>query len=201
MHQISKSSLLYPIRVVLDRTSSELDRALRHLDPDMFYPSAGSSVPDLPVHTKTNSHISKSSPERSLTQLLNDIQACRWKFFRPRSLLDNSRIEDKKGTPQVEKGGGTPLSNSVSGEAFELNRFQKVNKPNFIHLHNERSPLFPFIFQFTLGVFNKFSLSVIFNVDIPIDFSLEVNCAQSTLSLNKQHCVFTLKGRVQQDHY
>lgn len=148
----------------MDRTSSELDRALRHLDPDMFYPSAGSSVPDLPVHTNTNSHISKSSPERSLTQLLNDIQACRWKFFRPRPLQDNSRSEDKKGTPQVEKGGGTPLSNSVSGEASELNGFRKVDQPNFIHPHNERFPLCPSICQLTLGFFNKFSLSIIFNV-------------------------------------
>ncbi|KTG38841.1 hypothetical protein cypCar_00043503 [Cyprinus carpio] len=102
-------------RVVLDRTSSDLDRALRHLDPDMFYPSADSVVPDLPVHANTNSHNSKLSPQRSLTQLLSDIQACRWKFFHLRPLQDNSRCEDKKGTPQVEKGGATPLSNSVSG--------------------------------------------------------------------------------------
>lgn len=124
---------MFSFRVVLDRASLELDRALRHLDPDMFYPSAGSSVPDLPVHTNTNSHISKSAPDCSLTQLLNDIQACRWKFFRPRPLQDNSRSEDKKGTPQVEKGGRTPLSNSVSGEASELNRIQKVNQLNFVH--------------------------------------------------------------------
>uniref|UniRef100_A0A672SKU8 Enhancer of polycomb homolog n=1 Tax=Sinocyclocheilus grahami TaxID=75366 RepID=A0A672SKU8_SINGR len=112
-------------RVVLDRTSSDLDRALRHLDPDMFYPSADSIVPDLPVHTNTNSHNSRSSPQRSLTLLLSDIQACRWKFFRPRPLQENTRGEDKKGTPQVEKGGVTPLSNIVSGEASELNRIQK----------------------------------------------------------------------------
>uniref|UniRef100_A0A671RRX2 Enhancer of polycomb homolog n=1 Tax=Sinocyclocheilus anshuiensis TaxID=1608454 RepID=A0A671RRX2_9TELE len=103
-------------RVVLDRTSSDLDRALRHLDPDMFYPSADSIVPDLPVHAYTNSQNSKLSPQRSLTQLLSDIQACRWKFFRLRPLQESSRGEDKKGTPQVEKGGATPLSNSVSGE-------------------------------------------------------------------------------------
>lgn len=123
----------------------------------MFYPSAGSSLPDLPVHTNTNSHISKSAPDCSLTQLLNDIQACRWKFFRPRPLQDNSRSEDKKGTPQVEKGGGTPLSNSVSGEASELNRIQKVNQLNFVHPY-KHSPLSPLMF------FNTFSLSIIFNM-------------------------------------
>lgn len=115
------------------------------------------------VHTNTNSHISKSTPDCSLTQLLNDIQACRWKFFRPRPLQDNSKSEDKKGTPQVEKGGGTPLSNSVPGEASELNRIQKVNQLNFVHRH-KRSPLCLCIYQFTLGFFNKFSLSIIFNV-------------------------------------
>lgn len=148
---LSKSTLLYSIRVVLDRTSSDLDRALRHLDPDMFYPSADSVVPDLPVHANTNSHNSKLSPQRSLTQLLSDIQACRWKFFHLRPLQDNSRCEDKKGTPQVEKGGATPLSNSVSGEASELNRIQKVNQLNYNC-------------QFIPGVFNKSSLSIIFNV-------------------------------------
>lgn len=135
----------------MDRTSSDLDRALRHLDPDMFYPSADSIVPDLPVHTNTNSHNSRSSPQRSLTQLLSDIQACRWKFFRPRPLQENTRGEDKKETPQVEKGGATPLSNSVSGEASELNRIQKVNQLNCN-------------FQFIPGFFNKSSLSVFCNV-------------------------------------
>uniref|UniRef100_A0A673I8R4 Enhancer of polycomb homolog n=1 Tax=Sinocyclocheilus rhinocerous TaxID=307959 RepID=A0A673I8R4_9TELE len=117
-------------RVVLDRTSSDLDRALRHLDPDMFYPSADSIVPDLPVHANTNSQNYKLSPQRSLTQLLSDIQACRWKFFRLRPLQENSRGEDKKGTPQVEKGGATPLSNSVSGgyteEQFHSHQQQLV---------------------------------------------------------------------------
>ncbi|XDV30479.1 hypothetical protein PO909_033400 [Leuciscus waleckii] len=122
-------------RVVLDRTSSELDRALRHLDPDMFYPSAGSSVPDLPVHTNTNSHISKSAPDCSLTQLLNDIQACRWKFFRPRPLQEYSRSEDKKGTPQVEKGGGTPLSNSVSG-GFTEEQFHS-HQQQLVQMHKQ----------------------------------------------------------------
>lgn len=135
----------------MDRTSSDLDRALRHLDPDMFYPSSDSIVPDLPVHTNTNSQNSKSSPQRSLTQLLSDIQACRWKFFRPRPLQENSRGEDKKGTPQVEKGGAAPLSSSVSGEPSELQRIQKVNQLNY---------------QFIPGVFNKSSLSVIFNIAI-----------------------------------
>ncbi|XP_056108005.1 enhancer of polycomb homolog 2 isoform X2 [Rhinichthys klamathensis goyatoka] len=122
-------------RVVFDRTSSELDRALRHLDPDMFYPSAGSSVPDLPVHTNTYSHIFKSTPDCSLTQLLNDIQACRWKFFRPRPLQDNSRSEDKKGTPQVEKGGGTPLSNSVSG-GFTEEQFHS-HQQQLVQMHKQ----------------------------------------------------------------
>uniref|UniRef100_A0A8C2DVY4 Enhancer of polycomb homolog n=1 Tax=Cyprinus carpio TaxID=7962 RepID=A0A8C2DVY4_CYPCA len=53
-------------RVVLDRTSSDLDRALRHLDPDMFYPSADSIVPDLSVHTNTTSHNSRSTEENEI---------------------------------------------------------------------------------------------------------------------------------------
>ncbi len=138
---------MYSIRVVLDRTSSDLDCALRHLDPDVFYPSADSIVPDLPVHTNTNSHNSRSSSQRSLTQLLSDIQACRWKFFRPRPLQENVRGEDKKGTPLVEKGGATLLSNSVSGEISDLNRIQKVNQLNCN-------------FQFIPAFFNKSSLTV-----------------------------------------
>ncbi|XP_042619663.1 enhancer of polycomb homolog 2-like [Cyprinus carpio] len=122
-------------RVVLDRTSSDLDRALRHLDPDMFYPSADSVVPDLPVHANTNSHNSKLSPQRSLTQLLSDIQACRWKFFHLRPLQDNSRCEDKKGTPQVEKGGATPLSNSVSG-GFTEEQFHS-HQQQLVQMHKQ----------------------------------------------------------------
>uniref|UniRef100_A0A8C1K6J6 Enhancer of polycomb homolog n=1 Tax=Cyprinus carpio TaxID=7962 RepID=A0A8C1K6J6_CYPCA len=122
-------------RVVLDRTSSDLDRALRHLDPDMFYPSADSIVPDLPVHTNTNSHNSRSSPQRSLTQLLSDIQACRWKFFRPRPLQENSRGEDKKGTAQVEKGGATLLSNSVSG-GFTEEQFHS-HQQQLVQMHKQ----------------------------------------------------------------
>ncbi|XP_051566818.1 enhancer of polycomb homolog 2-like [Myxocyprinus asiaticus] len=107
-------------RVLLDRTSSDLDRTLRHLDPDMFYPSSGSSVPVRPVHTNTNSQsFSKLNPQCSLTQLLSDIQACRWKFFRPRPQQTNLREKDKKGTPQLEKGGGASLSNSVLGGITE----------------------------------------------------------------------------------
>uniref|UniRef100_A0A8C2BZ26 Enhancer of polycomb homolog n=1 Tax=Cyprinus carpio TaxID=7962 RepID=A0A8C2BZ26_CYPCA len=132
---LSKSTLLYSIRVVLDRTSSDLDRALRHLDPDMFYPSADSVVPDLPVHANTNSHNSKLSPQRSLTQLLSDIQACRWKFFHLRPLQDNSRCEDKKGTPQVEKGGATPLSNSVSG-GFTEEQFHS-HQQQLVQMHKQ----------------------------------------------------------------
>ncbi|XP_056321297.1 enhancer of polycomb homolog 2 [Danio aesculapii] len=118
-------------RVVLDRTSSDLDHSLGHLDPDMLYPSAGSCVPDLPVHTNTNSHVS----QRSLTQLLSDIQACRWKFFRPRPLQDNSRAEDRKGTPPVEKGGGTLLPNSVSG-GFTEEQFQS-HQQQLVHMHKQ----------------------------------------------------------------
>ncbi|XP_052004375.1 enhancer of polycomb homolog 2-like [Xyrauchen texanus] len=119
-------------RVLLDRTSSDLDRALRHLDPDIFYPSSGSSVPIRLVHTNTNSQVfSKSNPQCSLTQLLSDIQACRWKFFRPRPQQTNVREEDdKKGTPQLEKGGGASLSKSVLGgitkEQFNSHQQQLV---------------------------------------------------------------------------
>ncbi|XP_065148600.2 enhancer of polycomb homolog 2 isoform X2 [Paramisgurnus dabryanus] len=107
-------------RVVLDRTSSDTDRALRHLDPDMFYPSSDSSLPDLPIRTNTDSQtFSRTSPQCSLAQLLSDIQASRWKFFRPRPVQENSKGEEKKVTQQVEKSGAVPLSNSVSGGITE----------------------------------------------------------------------------------
>ncbi|TRY59214.1 hypothetical protein DNTS_014612 [Danionella cerebrum] len=124
-------------RVVLDRTSSYLDRTLRHLDPDMFYPSVESCIPDLSIHTNSDSTASKSSPQRSLTQLLSDIQACRWKFFRPRLPKDTSKAEEKKGTLQVEKVEATPLRNCVSGTGgFTEEQFES-HQQQLVHMHKQ----------------------------------------------------------------
>ncbi|XP_060785245.1 enhancer of polycomb homolog 2 [Neoarius graeffei] len=104
-------------RVLLDRTSSDLDRVLRHLDPDTVSPS--DSLPVL-TDTQTNAHVpisARAKPQRSLAQLLNDIQACRWRYFRPRPRGQNGKEESKPGTLQDNRrggggGGGTTVANS-----------------------------------------------------------------------------------------
>ncbi|XP_066497291.1 enhancer of polycomb homolog 2 isoform X1 [Hoplias malabaricus] len=108
-------------RVLLDRSSSGLDRALRHLDPDVFCPTVAPS-PALPLlsdsnmDTNTNTHTSASfrtNPQRSLTQLLKDIQACRWRYFQPRPLHHNQTEKSGKNSLQDDdKKGGMTVTNS-----------------------------------------------------------------------------------------
>ncbi|KAF5899164.1 enhancer of polycomb 2, partial [Clarias magur] len=92
-------------RLLLDRASSDLDRVLRHLDPD----TVSYSVPAL-TGTQTNTpHVPASpraKPERSLTQLLSDIQACRWRYFRPRPLSQNGKEDSRVDALQDSRRGG-----------------------------------------------------------------------------------------------
>ncbi|MCI4378106.1 hypothetical protein PGIGA_G00212030 [Pangasianodon gigas] len=116
-------------RVLLDRTSSDLDRVLRHLDPDTVSPSG--SLPVL-TDTQTNTHVpvsARAKPQRSLAQLLNDIQACRWRYFRPRPLHQNGKEESRPDTLQDNRkgGGGTTRKSSLGGiteEQFQSHQQQ-----------------------------------------------------------------------------
>uniref|UniRef100_A0A8B9KCX5 Enhancer of polycomb homolog n=1 Tax=Astyanax mexicanus TaxID=7994 RepID=A0A8B9KCX5_ASTMX len=109
-------------RVLLDRPSSELDRALRHLDPDTFCPSVTHSTfaplpTDSHMDTHTNTHSPspfRTTPQRSLAQLLSDIQACRWRYFQPRPLHQNQRDESGRNALHEDdrKGGGVTGTSS-----------------------------------------------------------------------------------------
>lgn len=122
--------------MLLDRTSSDLDRVLRHLDPDTVSPS--DSLPVL-TGTQTNTHAhgsSRSNPQRSLAQLLNDIQACRWRYFRPRPLNQNTKEESRPDALQDNRkgrGGTTTVtsgSRNGSSGAVKLFYFNMYN-PSF----------------------------------------------------------------------
>lgn len=97
--------------MLLDRSSSDLDRVLRHLDPDMVSPSDSLSVL---ADTQTNTHVpvsAKAKPQRSLAQLLNDIQACRWRYYRPRPINQSGKDESRPDTLQESrKGGGVAIT-------------------------------------------------------------------------------------------
>ncbi|KAI4899688.1 hypothetical protein NFI96_025682 [Prochilodus magdalenae] len=125
-------------RVLLDRTSTDVDRALRHLDPGSFCPSVapGATLP-LITDTRTNAHgptSFRTNPRRSLAQLLADIQACRWQYFQPRALHQNQKEENGKSSLQDEdrkRGGLTVTSGSrnavlggITEEQFQTHQQQ-----------------------------------------------------------------------------
>lgn len=113
-----KSHVIFTLllcRVLLDRTSSDLDRVLRHLDPDTV--STSDSFPVL-LDSQTNTHVpgsARAKPQRSLAQLLHDIQACRWRYFRPRPLNQNGKDESRPDTLQDNRKGGrgTTVTNNL----------------------------------------------------------------------------------------
>uniref|UniRef100_W5L050 Enhancer of polycomb homolog n=1 Tax=Astyanax mexicanus TaxID=7994 RepID=W5L050_ASTMX len=131
-------------RFLLDRPSSELDRALRHLDPDTFCPSVTHSTfaplpTDSHMDTHTNTHSPspfRTTPQRSLAQLLSDIQACRWRYFQPRPLHQNQRDESGRNALHEDdrKGGGVTGTSSsrntvlggITEEQFQTHQQQLV---------------------------------------------------------------------------
>ncbi|KAG5283794.1 hypothetical protein AALO_G00046230 [Alosa alosa] len=94
-------------RVVLDRASSDLDRALRLLDPDVFSSSHSSPSPALdpvdlrhdPSHT---TQLALPPAERSLEQILSDIKSCRWRCFRPRPAQEEGHGNTRKSGMAAE---------------------------------------------------------------------------------------------------
>ncbi|XP_017571017.2 enhancer of polycomb homolog 2 [Pygocentrus nattereri] len=113
-------------RLLLDRSSADLDRALRHLDPGAFCPFVAPSDAfplntDTHMDTCTNAHDPapfRTHPQRSLAQLLTDIQACRWRYFQTRSLHQNQKEESgKKALQEDDRRGGGPIVTSSSRNA------------------------------------------------------------------------------------
>ncbi|XP_062390394.1 enhancer of polycomb homolog 2 [Sardina pilchardus] len=111
-------------RVLLDRASSDLDRALRLLDPDVFSSSSSHSSPppshdpvDLrhdPTHTTP---LALPSAERSLANILNDIKSCRWRCFRPRPTQEESHGDARKSVGMAAEGRTREALGKTTGSA------------------------------------------------------------------------------------
>ncbi|XP_012675276.2 enhancer of polycomb homolog 2 [Clupea harengus] len=109
-------------RVLLDRASSHLDRALRLLDPDVF--TRSSPTLDLPDLRHDPSHTAPSAlhAERSLAQILSDIKSSRWRCFRPRPTPDESNGRKSsvasEGRTREAAGATTGSSTNIAKAAL-----------------------------------------------------------------------------------
>ncbi|KAJ8393758.1 hypothetical protein AAFF_G00056730 [Aldrovandia affinis] len=97
-------------RVIMDRASSEHDRILKRLDPEVF--ASDPSNVDPPAWTSG----SRTPPGTagSLAQILRSIETCRWRCFRPRP--SQPRDEGEGGGPRRPAGaaGGRLPDTSTS---------------------------------------------------------------------------------------
>uniref|UniRef100_A0A8C8FL27 Enhancer of polycomb homolog n=1 Tax=Oncorhynchus tshawytscha TaxID=74940 RepID=A0A8C8FL27_ONCTS len=102
-------------RVLLDRASSDLDGVLKQLDSGVFSSSfpKGLSDPQVP----TQNHRTMPGSASSLTDLLSNIQALRWRFFRPRSTQGDGSGEGRTGRPSMDNrlSGGLFVHTKNSG--------------------------------------------------------------------------------------
>ncbi|KAG7280154.1 LOW QUALITY PROTEIN: hypothetical protein CRUP_037738 [Coryphaenoides rupestris] len=75
------------IRVILDRASSAADTVLRQLDPDVVTAPGATDSPGLPQRAPGP----RCAPGSSLSEIMDNIQALRWRCFRPRPSQDHSQ--------------------------------------------------------------------------------------------------------------
>ncbi|XP_030642840.1 enhancer of polycomb homolog 2 [Chanos chanos] len=134
-------------RVLLDRASSDLDRALRTLDPGMFSPCVTpSSKPEPQAVTQSRSSVGSPLGQRSLAQILRDIQACRWRCFRPRPMQEEGSEACRKDRLANEGSvpGGAALnskdsrvSGGITEEQFQTHQQQlaQMQKQQLAQLH------------------------------------------------------------------
>ncbi|XP_071197792.1 enhancer of polycomb homolog 2-like isoform X3 [Salvelinus alpinus] len=108
-------------RVLLDRASSDLDGVLKQLDSAVFsssFPKGLSAVPELSDHqVPSQNHRTMPGSASSLTDLLSNIQALRWRFFRPRSTQGDGSGEGRTGRPSMDNrlSGGLFVHTKNSG--------------------------------------------------------------------------------------
>ncbi|CAL8370913.1 unnamed protein product [Arctogadus glacialis] len=74
-------------RVVLDRASSGTDTVLRQLDPEVVTQPGASDSPAPPQRGPGQ----RCAPSTSLSEILDNIQALRWRCFRPRPSQDHNQ--------------------------------------------------------------------------------------------------------------
>ncbi|KAM4609319.1 enhancer of polycomb homolog 2 isoform 2-T2 [Polymixia lowei] len=86
-------------RVILDRASSGLDVVLRRMDPD-----GASDAPASPALTQRAPPRSAGSGDAasSLAEILSNIQALRWRCFRPRPAQDQGSGDNRIGKPLMD---------------------------------------------------------------------------------------------------
>uniref|UniRef100_A0A673X3H3 Enhancer of polycomb homolog n=1 Tax=Salmo trutta TaxID=8032 RepID=A0A673X3H3_SALTR len=108
-------------RVLLDRASSDLDGVLKQLDSAVFsssFPKGLSAVPELSdLQVPSQNHRTMPGSASSLTDLLSNIQALRWRFFRPRSTQGDGSGEGRTGRPSMDNrlSGGLFVHTKNSG--------------------------------------------------------------------------------------
>ncbi|XP_071755020.1 enhancer of polycomb homolog 2 isoform X1 [Centroberyx gerrardi] len=110
-------------RVVLDRASSGLDVVLKQLDPDVLTPPVSrTGAPDLhdtPLLAQRASPSSAASAAAasSLAEILSNIQALRWRCFRPRPVQDQGNGDCRTGRPSLDGRvtGGLTLNTKNNG--------------------------------------------------------------------------------------
>ncbi|XP_039609763.1 enhancer of polycomb homolog 1 isoform X1 [Polypterus senegalus] len=114
-------------RVLLDRAHTDYDSLLHRLDPEML---ASQHSPDETFASTSETNTSDRSNSRNLNQILSNIKSCRWRHFRPRTLLlqnDNVGNSAKKlyrglnqiasAQPGTQASGTSSQNRSGAGSA------------------------------------------------------------------------------------
>ncbi|MGH0127086.1 UNVERIFIED_CONTAM: hypothetical protein FKN15_068732 [Acipenser sinensis] len=85
-------------RVLLDRAHTDYDSVLHRLDPEMLASPQHSPTDKFASTSETNT--SDRNPPRDLSHILLNIKSCRWRHFRPRTLLlhntENTEVSSRK---------------------------------------------------------------------------------------------------------
>ncbi|MBN3278977.1 EPC1 protein, partial [Polyodon spathula] len=85
-------------RVLLDRAHTDYDSVFHRLDPEMLASPQHSPIDKFASTSETNT--SDRNPPRDLNQILLNIKSCRWRHFRPRTLLlyntENTEVSSRK---------------------------------------------------------------------------------------------------------
>ncbi|KAK6490254.1 enhancer of polycomb-like protein 1-like isoform X1 [Huso huso] len=85
-------------RVLLDRAHTDYDSVFHRLDPEMLASPQHSPIDKFASTSETNT--SDRNPPRDLSQILLNIKSCRWRHFRPRTLLlyntENTEVSSRK---------------------------------------------------------------------------------------------------------
>ncbi|KAK1174026.1 hypothetical protein AOXY_G4288 [Acipenser oxyrinchus oxyrinchus] len=128
-------------RVLLDRAHTDYDSVFHRLDPEMLASPQHSPIDKFASTSETNT--SDRNPPRDLSQILLNIKSCRWRHFRPRTLLlyntENTEVSSRKlyrgfnRTASAQPGtqaGGTSLQDrsgtrSTPIVAFTAEQYQQ----------------------------------------------------------------------------